>query len=180
MQIEVVDTTFREKFIVLTNLTSSLIGLLFLQGNIIILDMRQGIPNFPLPLQMKHEGRIFTNVNEPIQNPVETIKQQNKWTTPCEKSQIYTDNETTGTIQPSPLLENDENLPICPAILRTQNSKHKFQISNFLDHPYTLKNGMHIANFLILTPQQTKHNKPVNPFQRGTFWTTTTMMLFTI
>ena len=37
------------------------------------------------------------------------------------------------------------------------------QISNFLDHPYTLKKGTHIANFSILTPEQTKHFRPVNP-----------------
>ena len=47
MQFEVGDITFREKFIFMTNLTSPLIGLLFLQRNSTILDMRQGILNFP-------------------------------------------------------------------------------------------------------------------------------------
>ena len=37
------------------------------------------------------------------------------------------------------------------------------QISNFLDHPYTLKKGTHMENFSILTPEQTKHIRPVNP-----------------
>ena len=37
------------------------------------------------------------------------------------------------------------------------------QISNFLDHPYTLKKGTYMANFSILTPEQTKHIRPVNP-----------------
>ena len=36
------------------------------------------------------------------------------------------------------------------------------QIINFLDHLYTLKMGTHIANFSILTPEQTKHIRPVN------------------
>ena len=36
------------------------------------------------------------------------------------------------------------------------------QISNFLDHPYTLKKETHITNFSILTPEQTKHIRPVN------------------
>ena len=47
LQFEVGDITFREKFIVMTNLTSPLIGLLSLQRNNTILDMRQGILNFP-------------------------------------------------------------------------------------------------------------------------------------
>ena len=47
LQFEVVDTTFREKFIVMTNLTSPLIGLVFLKRNNTILKMRQGLLNFP-------------------------------------------------------------------------------------------------------------------------------------
>ena len=47
LQFEVGDITFREKFIVMTNLTSPLIGSLFLQRNSTILDVRQGILNFP-------------------------------------------------------------------------------------------------------------------------------------
>ena len=37
------------------------------------------------------------------------------------------------------------------------------QISNFVGHPYTLKKGTQMANFSILTPEQTKHIRPVNP-----------------
>ena len=148
----------------MTNLTSPLIGLLFLQRNSTILDMRQGILNFPFfSMQLKIEDRTHPNVIEPILNPAETILQPGKKTTIWVKSQIYTDNEATGINQPSPLLENDEDLLICPAILSTQNEKHMVQISNFLDHPYTLKKGAHMANFLILTPGQTKHIRPVNP-----------------
>ena len=62
-----------------------------------------------------------------------------------------------------PFLESDEDLLICPAPSSTQNKKHTVQNSNFLDHPHTLKKGTHIANFSILTPEQPKHNRPVNP-----------------
>ena len=117
LQFEVGDITFREKFIVMTNLTSPLIGLLFLQRNSTILDMRQGILNFPFSsMQSKKEDRTYPNVIEPILNPVETTLQPGKRTTIWVKSQIYTDNEATGIIQPSPLLENDEDLLICPAL----------------------------------------------------------------
>ena len=164
LQFEVGDITFREKFIVMTNLPSPLIGLLFLQRNSTILDMHQGILNFPFfSMQLKNEDRTYPNVIEPIINPVDTILQQGQRTTIWVKSQIYTENEATGTIQPSPLLEDDEDLLISPAISSTQNNKHMVQISNFLDHPYTLKKGTHIANFSILTPEQTKHIRPVNP-----------------
>ena len=154
LQFEVGDITFREKFIVMTNLTSPLIGLLFLQRNSTILDMRQGILNFPFfSMQLENEDRTYPNVIERILNPADTIMQPGKRTTIWVKSQIYTENEATGIIQPSPLLENDEDLLICPAISSTQNNRHMVQISNFLDHPHTLKKGTHIANFSILTPE---------------------------
>ena len=164
LQFEVGDITFRENLIVMTNLSSPLIGLVFLQRNTTILDMRQGILNFPLfSVQLKNEDRTYPNVIEPILNPVETTLQPGKRTTIWVKSQIYTDNKATGIIQPSPLLENDEDLLICPALSSTQNNKHMVRISTFIDHPYTLKKRTHIANFSILTLEQTKHIRPINP-----------------
>ena len=121
LQFEVGDVTFRENFIVMTNLSSPLIGFLFLQRNSIILDMRQGILNFPFfSMQLINEVRTYPNVIEPILNPVETTLQPRKRTTFWVKSQIYTDNEATGIIQPSPLLENDKDLLICPVLSSTQ------------------------------------------------------------
>ena len=165
LQFEVGDITFREKFIVMTNLTSPFIGLLFLQSNSTILDMRQGILNFLFffSMQLKNEDRTYPNVIEPILNPVESILQPGKRTTIWVNSQIYKDNEAIGIIQSSPLLENDEDLLICPEISSTQNNKHMVQNSNLLDHPYTLKKETHIANFSILTPGKPKHIRPVNP-----------------
>ena len=117
LQFEVGDITFREKLIVMTNLTSPLIGLLFLQRNSTILDMRKGILDFPFfSMQLKNEDRAYPNVIEPIQNPVKTTLQPGKRTTIWVKSQNYTDNEATRKIQPSPLLEIDEDLLICPAL----------------------------------------------------------------
>ena len=126
--------------------------------------MRRGILNFAFfSMETKKEDRTYPNVIQPILNPVETTLEPGKRTTIRVKSQIYTDNEATGIIQPSPFLENDEDLLICPALLSTQNNKQMVQISSFLDHPYTLKKRTHLANFSILTPEQTKHIRPVNP-----------------
>ena len=55
---EVGDITFREMF--MKNLTNTLIGLLFLQRNSTIPDMRQVILNFPFfSMQLKHEDRPY-------------------------------------------------------------------------------------------------------------------------
>ena len=66
LQFEIGDITFSEKFIVMTNLTSPLIGLFFLQHNRTIRDMRQGILNFHFfSTQLKNEDRTYPNVIEP-------------------------------------------------------------------------------------------------------------------
>ena len=75
LQVEVGGITFIEK--------------LFLHRNIAILDMRQGILNFPFfSMQLKNEHRNNPNVIEPKLNPVETILQPVKRTTLWLKSQI--------------------------------------------------------------------------------------------
>ena len=158
LQFEVCDITFREKFITMTNLTSPLTGVLFLQRNSTIPHMRQEILNFPFfSMQLESEDRTYPIVIEPILNPVEAILQPGKRTTIWVKSQIYTDNEATGIIQPSPLLENNEGLLVSPALSSTQKNRHMFRVSSLLDQLYSLKKKTHIANFSTLTPEQTKH-----------------------
>ena len=89
LQLEFGDITFTEKIIVVTNLKSPLIGLLSLQRHSTILDMRQGILNFPFfSMQLKNEDRTYTNVIEPILNPVKSILQSRKRTKNWVKSQI--------------------------------------------------------------------------------------------
>ena len=132
LQFEVGDIMIRKKFIVMTNLTSPLIGLSFLQRNSTILDMRLGILNFPFfSMQLKNEDRTYPNVIERILAPVETILQTGKRTTMWVKSQMYTDNEATRTIQSSPLLENVEDLLICLALSSTQNNQQMVTLAIF-------------------------------------------------
>ena len=108
VQFEVGYFTFRQNCIAITNLASPLIGLLLLQRKITIVEMRQGIPIFPFPsMELKKEYWRYSNVNERVLNPVETIRQPHKRTTIWFNSRSYTDNEATSLIQPSRLPERD-------------------------------------------------------------------------
>ena len=100
---------------------------------------------------------------KPKQNSVENVIVAGKRTSIWVKPQIYTDNKETGRIQHSQVLETQKNIFICAVLSTTQNNTHLLQISNFLDHPYTLKKGTDITNFPISTPEQTRHIKLVNP-----------------
>ena len=85
-------------------------------------------------MKLKNEDRTYPTVIEPILDPVDTIQQPRKRSTIGVRSSVYTDHEPTGIIQPSPLLENDEDFLIRPALSSAQNIVHLVQIRNFLNH----------------------------------------------
>ena len=63
LKFEVGDIEFHEIFIVMEKLSSSIIGLMFLQRNHTVLDMRQGILNFPFfSMQLKTADHKYFNV----------------------------------------------------------------------------------------------------------------------
>ena len=78
--LEVGDILFKERFIVMTNPTSPLIGLLFLQKkNSTVLDLRQGVLNFPfLPMQLKHADNTQSNIKKPLLNSIDIMIQPGK------------------------------------------------------------------------------------------------------
>ena len=81
LQYEVGDILFKERVIVTTNLLCRLTGLLFLERNSTILDMRQGVINISLlSKQLKHADNTSSNINEPLINHTEIRIQPEKQT----------------------------------------------------------------------------------------------------
>ena len=142
----------------------SIIGLMLLQRNHTVLDMRQGILNFPyFSMQLKTADHKYSNVLEPILNPDDITILPNDRTLVEIKSQIYNENTVTGVLQPSDLLHEEGDITFCAAVVTLTNGNVNVHINNFTDQPYKLKKGLHIANFSVLTPEQMKHVKPIDP-----------------
>ena len=69
LKFEVGDIEFHEVLIVMEKISSPIIGLMFLQRNHTVLDMRQGILKFPFfSTQLKTTDHKYSNVMEPILN----------------------------------------------------------------------------------------------------------------
>ena len=49
----------------------------------------------------------------------------------------------------------------------TRRGTMRMHVNNFTDQPYKLKKGLHIANFSVMTPEQMKHVRPIDP---GSTW----------
>ena len=151
LQFEVGDILFKEYFRIMNHFRSPIFGLLFLQRNITILDMRQEVLNFPL---FPCNSNMQTTRTLKITNPTHIPKQPRKQTVIHIKSQIYKDNAITGIIQTSLDLEDKDELIIYHALTNTQQWRNTVLIKTFLEHQYTLKKACHTATLSTLTPDK--------------------------
>ena len=84
----------------------------------------------------------YSNINEPLLNPIDIMIHPRKQTVMYIKSQMDTEKEITGIKkQSSPDLEDNNDLIISTALRTTQNRMCTVLINNFLEQPYTLKTG---------------------------------------
>ena len=161
---EVGDIEFHEIFVVLENLTGPIIGLMFLQRNHTVLDMRQGILNLPFfSMQLKIVDRRFSNVLEHVNNPAKISIPPNDRFLIRTNSLLYTEIAVTGILQLSDLLHEEGKITICPTLVTLNDGNITIPVNNFMDHPYKLKKGLHIANFFVMTPEQMKYVKQGDP-----------------
>ena len=150
LKFEVGDIDFHEIFIVMEKLTSPLIGLSFLQRNNTILDMRQGVLNFPFfSMQLKTADHKYTNVMDPICAREDIIFPPNDRYMVSMSSQLYDDTNVTGILQPSNDFAEDGDITFCATLAALTQGKVSIHVNNFTDQPYTIKRGSHIANFSI-------------------------------
>ena len=136
-------------------------GLLFLQRNHTVLDVRQGVLNFPFfPMRLKTADHRYSNVLEAILNPTEITIPPNDRVLIRTNFLIYPENAVTGILQPSDRLHEEGD--ITALVTLTDGNIHK-PVNNFTNHPYKLKKGLHIANCSVITPEQMNYVKPVDP-----------------
>ena len=60
-------------------------------------------------------------------------------------------------------MEEHESIFITSSLSTVNNNVVGYQVINFPDMPYTLPVDTHMADFRVLTPEQIKHIKPVDP-----------------
>ena len=164
LKFEVGDMEFYENFIVMKKLSSPILGLMFLQRNHTVLDMRQGISNFPyFSMQLKTADHKNSNVLEPILYPEDVTISPNDHAVIPIKSQIYAENAVTDILQPNDLLHEEGDITFCAAIVTLHEGTMRIHVNNITDQPYKHKKGMHMANFSVMTPEQKKYVRPIDP-----------------
>ena len=115
-------------------------------------------------MQLKTADHKYSNVMEPILNPEDVTIPPNDLAVIVIQSQINAGNAVTGILQPSDLLHEEGDVTFCATIVILHEGTMRIHVNNFTDQPYKLKKGLQIANFSVMTPEQTKHVvKPLDP-----------------
>ena len=124
-------------FIVMENLTIQITGLLLLQINHTVLDMRLNTLKFLFFLmQLKKVDPRYSNVLEPILNPTETTIPTNDRVLIRTNFQLYL-KSGTGILQPSDQLHEKSDSTFGPALVTLNNVNNQTPVNNFTDHLQT-------------------------------------------
>ena len=92
-------------------------------------------------MQLKTADHKNSNVMEPILDPKDVMIPPKDRTILPIQSQIYAENAVTGILQPSELLNEENNITFCAAIITLNEGTTRIHVNNFTDQLYKLKKG---------------------------------------
>ena len=160
---EVADFMFKENF-VMKVFPNPLIGLCFLKRNKAIFDIRQGVLTFPhLSNQLKPEHNLPTREPTPLLAEATYTLQPGETMLIASRMRHLIDHDATGIVTPSTHLEDHDTLFLVSSLCTVNNNAVGYQICTFSELPYTITTDTHLADSRVLTPEQLKYVKPINP-----------------
>ena len=160
---EIGDNSFAEHFVVMKKLTGPIIGLHFMRNNSVVIDTTHGLILFPhLTMQVKTASSETTTKPQPViidadlnLPPAATktltafIDHPSKWS-------------TTGTVTPLKKFTETASLLISHSMSTIIDKRIAVRVTNTTESPYLIKKNTQIAEFSVVTPEQSKHIKPVD------------------
>ena len=160
---EIGDNSLAEHFVVMKKLTGPIFGLHFMRNNSVVIDTTHGLIHFPhLTMQVKTASRATTTKPQPVITgealtipPTTTkaitafIDHPSKW-------------NTTGTVTPLEKFMETASLLIFHSMSTIIDKRIAVRVTNTTESPYLIKKHTQIAEFSVVTPEQSKHIKPVD------------------
>ena len=163
LKIENGDNSFAEHFIVMKKTTGPKIGLHFMRNNSVVIDTTHGLIHFPhLTMQVKTVSNETTTKPQPVITdealtipPTTTktitafIDHPSKW-------------NTTGTVSPLEKFTETASLLISHSMLTIIDKRIAVRVTSTTESPNLIEKHSQIAEFSVVTPEQSKHIKPVD------------------
>ena len=163
IKFEIVDKSFAEHFVVMKKLTGPIIGLHFMRNNSVVIDTMHGLIHFPhLTMQVKTASSETTTKPQPvITDEALTIPP-----TTTKKITAFIDHpskwNTTGTVTPLEKFTETASLLISHSMSTIIDKRIAVRVTNTTESPYLIEKHTEIAEFSAVTPEQSKHIKPVD------------------
>ena len=163
LKCEIGDNIFAEHFVVMKKITGPIIGLHFTRNNSVVIDTTHGLIHFPhLTLQVKTASSEITRKPQPVITdealnipPTTTktitafIDYPSKW-------------NTTGTVTPLRKFTETASLVISHSMSTIIDKRIAVRVTKTTESPYLIKKHTQIAEFSVVTPEQSKHIKPLD------------------
>ena len=161
LKFDIGDHIFADHFVVMKNLTGRIIGLHFMGHNSVVIDTTHGLIHFPhLTMQVKNassQGSAKTQavlIHDSI-----TIPQMTTKTVTAFVDHVLEWN-TTGTLTPVEKFTKAANLIISHSMSTIIDRKIAVRVTNKTESPYTINKRTQIAEFSVVTPEQSNFIKP--------------------
>ena len=163
LKFEIGDIAFAEHFVVMKKLTGPINGLHFMRNKSVVIDTTNGLIQFPhLTMQVKTASSETTTKKQPVITdetltiPPRTTKtitafidHPSKWS-------------TTGTVRPLEKFTETANLLISYSMSTIIDKKTAVRVTNITESSYLIKKHTQIADFSVVTAEQSKHIKPLD------------------
>ena len=142
-------------------LTGPIFGLHLMRNNSVVIDTTHGLIHFPhLTMQVK------TASSEPATEPQPVITDETLTIPPTTTKTItaFIDHpwNTTGTVTPLEKFTETESLLISHSMSTIIDKRIAVRVTNTTESPYLIRKQTQIAEFSVVTPEQSKHIKPVD------------------
>ena len=162
LKFDIGDHVFAEHFVVM-NLTGPIIGLRFMKHNSVVIDTTHGLIHFPhLTMQVKSASSQASAKPQPvlIHDSITLPQMTTKTIT------AFVDHSpewnTTGTVTPVEKFTETASLIISCSMSTIIDRKIAVRVTNTTESPYTINKNTQIAEFSVVTPEQSKFIKPVD------------------
>ena len=163
LKFEIGDNSFAEHFVVTKKLTGPIIGLHFMRNNSVVIDTTHGLIHFPqLTMQVKIASSETTTKPQPVimsadltippattKTVTAFIDYPSKWS-------------TLGTVTPLEKFTETASLLISHSMSTIIDKQIAVRVTNTTELPYLIKKHTQIAEFSVVTPEQSKRIKPVD------------------
>ena len=160
---EIGNNTSDQHFLVMKKLTGPIFGLHFMRNNSVVINTTNSLVHFPqLTMRVKiASSETSTKAQPVITDEALTIPQATTKTITA-----FTDHpskwNTIGTGTPLEKFTETASLPISHSKSTIFDKRIAFRVTNTTESAYLIKKHTQIAEFSVVTPEQSKHIKPVD------------------